>query len=102
MTAAEELVTAAADAVVAEWALFRAPRSGGTELVRSEYEEVVRTAVAAVLRALATSDKAITAGGYALMQAEGADHPDLNFSLALRKDEARVVLAALAKLADDE
>jgi len=46
------LVAAGTAGVVEQWALFRSPRSGGTELVPSEYEEVVATAADAILAAL--------------------------------------------------
>lgn len=41
----DRALDAAVDAVIRDWALFRSPRSGGTELVRSEVHEIIGQAV---------------------------------------------------------
>lgn len=45
----DRALNAAVDAVMRDWALFRAPRSGGTELVWSEVHEIIGQAVQAYL-----------------------------------------------------
>jgi hypothetical protein len=45
----DRALNAAVDAVMADWALFRSPRSGGTELVRSEVHTILGQAITTYL-----------------------------------------------------
>lgn len=51
ITPNEEAIQTATDSYMESWALFRDPTYGGSELVRSEYESVVRSIIDLYLRA---------------------------------------------------